>query len=99
MNNWPGVAEYRDSLQHPDKVFRLPELRACKAEVNKMGVPRARAGAFANVYKLIDPQTQTATALKLFLFANAERQQRYKAVSEHLKQSRPKCMRDLSARY
>jgi hypothetical protein len=94
MNNWPGASDYRDSLQHPDKVFRLPELRACKVEVNKMGVPRARSGAFANVYKLVNPQTQAATALKLFLYANPERQQRYQAVSDHLKKHRPKCIVD-----
>jgi hypothetical protein len=77
------LSDYRDALQSPARAFRSPDLQACHAETNRTGVPRARAGAFANVFKLIRPD-QSATALKVFLYPNPQRMERYQAVSDHL---------------
>lgn len=82
MSNWPNQCDYKDALQNPDTAFRDPELRASTAERSPMGVPRARAGAFAGVYKMTGPRG--VVALKLFNFPNEDRASRYKAVSDYL---------------
>ena len=73
MAGWPAQADYRDALQNADLAFKDPVLRACKVERNKMGVPKARSGAFASVYKLIKSNGD-AVALKLFNFPSEDRQ-------------------------
>lgn len=94
MASWPAQGDYRDALQNLDLAFRDPVLRSCTVERNRMGVPRARAGAFASVYKLTRPNGQ-AIALKLFNFPSEDRQRRYQKVSEHLVRlgaRRPNCL-------
>ena len=82
MPAWPTQSDYKDALQNPDTAFRDPDLRASQAERSPMGVPRARSGAFASVYKMTGPKG--VVALKLFNFPNEDRAQRYKAVSDYL---------------
>ncbi|OWK34503.1 hypothetical protein [Fimbriiglobus ruber] len=93
MANWPAQADYRDALQNPAGAFRDPVLQACQAETNKMRVPRARAGAFASVYKMT--HAGGVVALKLFNFPSPDRERRYRAVSEHVTRlgaRRPGCL-------
>lgn len=92
---WPTQADYRDALQNPDAVFTHRGLKTSRAEVNKLGVPRARSGAFASVYKMEGPNG--TLALKLFNFASADRERRYKAVEDHFRAldkgpGRPPCL-------
>jgi len=82
MPAWPTQSDYKDALQNPDTAFRDSDLRVSQAERSPMGVPRARSGAFASVYKMTGPQG--VVALKLFNFPNEDRAQRYKAVSDYL---------------
>jgi len=92
MSDWPAQADYRDALQNVATALRTDVLGVCadgEVERNKMKVPRARAGAFASVYKLICPRGG-ATALKLFNFPSPDRQRRYQAVVDHLKKLGPK---------
>jgi hypothetical protein len=94
MPSWPTQSDYKDSLQNPDTAFRDPDLRASTAERSPMGVPRARSGAFASVYKMTGPKG--TVALKLFNFPNEDRAQRYKAVSDYLEKElgskKPPCV-------
>ncbi len=83
MPSWPTQSDYKDSLQNPDTAFRDPDLRVSQAERSPMGVPRARSGAFASVYKM--SRGAKAVALKLFNFPNDDRAARYQAVSDYLK--------------
>lgn len=83
MPSWPTQSDYKDALQNPDTAFRDPELQASEAERSPMGVPRARSGAFASVYKML--RGPNAIALKLFNFPNEDRASRYQAVSDYLK--------------
>lgn len=83
MPSWPTQSDYKDALQNPDTAFRDPELQASQAERSPMGVPRARSGAFASVYKMT--KGPKAVALKLFNFPNEDRASRYRAVSDYLK--------------
>ncbi len=84
MPSWPTQSDYKDALQNPDTAFRDPDLQVSQAERSPMGVPRARSGAFASVYKML--RGSNATALKLFNFPNEDRVSRYQAVSDYLKQ-------------
>ncbi|MBN9118031.1 MAG: hypothetical protein J0I06_02495 [Planctomycetes bacterium] len=94
MPSWPTQADYKDALQNPDTAFRDPDLMQSTAERSTMGVPRARAGAFAAVYKMTGPKG--TVALKLFNFPNEDRASRYKAVSDYLEQElgtkKPPCV-------
>jgi hypothetical protein len=83
MPAWPTQSDYKDALQNPDTAFRDPEMRATRAETSPMGVPRARSGAFASVYKM--SRGPKVVALKLFNFPNEDRASRYRAVSDYLK--------------
>jgi hypothetical protein len=83
MPSWPTQSDYKDALQNPDTAFRDPELQVSQAERSPMGVPRARSGAFASVYKML--RGPNAIALKLFNFPNEDRASRYQAVSDYLK--------------
>ncbi|MCE9560472.1 MAG: hypothetical protein K8U57_00310 [Planctomycetes bacterium] len=83
MPSWPTQSDYKDALQNPDTAFRDPDLKASAAERSPMGVPRARSGAFASVYKMT--RGTKAIALKLFNFPNEDRAARYQAVSDYLK--------------
>ncbi|MCS6865095.1 MAG: hypothetical protein RMJ56_12005 [Gemmataceae bacterium] len=94
MPSWPTQSDYKDALQNPDSAFRDPDLRFSQAERSPMGVPRARSGAFASVYKMIGPKG--VLALKLFNFPNDERARRYQAVSDYLERQlgpkKPACL-------
>ncbi len=85
MPSWPTQSDYKDALQNPDTAFRDPDLCASQAERSPMGVPRARSGAFASVYKMTGPKG--TVALKLFNFPNEDRAQRYAAVSDYLEKA------------
>lgn len=80
--NWPSAVDYRDALQHPGRVFALPELQRGRVETNHLGVPRPRSGASAQVYKLSDDST--TIAVRVFLYPSDERETRYRAIHDHL---------------
>src|SRR5947209_7587311 len=90
MIDWPAVSDYNEALQHPQRVFKAVTLQACRAELNKLGVPKPRSGQFANVYKMINGHK--VIAVKLFKYPEKEREERFKALNEHLDRSRPGCM-------
>ena len=88
--SWPAAIEYRDALQHPARVFALPELRSCRVETNHLGVPRPRSGASAQVYKFFSHSG--VVAVRVFLYPNEQREARYHALSEHLAGVRANCL-------
>jgi hypothetical protein len=88
MPSWPNQCDYKDALQNPDLAFDDPVLQASRAERSPMGIPRARAGAFAAVYKMTGPKG--VIALKLFNFPNPDRASRYQAISDYLKSLGPR---------
>ncbi|HEV3166674.1 MAG TPA: hypothetical protein VGZ22_21795 [Isosphaeraceae bacterium] len=92
--NWPSSSDFSDAMQHPERWLKDANLRKCKAEKNKMGVPRARSGAFANVYKLVNGNL--ATAVRVFLYPNPEREERYRILHDSFLRGRPKCLVDFS---
>jgi hypothetical protein len=90
MSDWPGPIDYRDAFQHPNRIFKDSQLGRCEVGKNRMGMPASRAGGFALVYKLT--YGSAATAVRVFLHPNSDREARYRIVRDHLARNRPKCL-------
>jgi hypothetical protein len=86
--SWPVASEFVKALQNPATAFQDPRLQRCTVEINRTGRPRVWSGAFACVFKvLVDTRP---LALRVFTSDQAEREYRYRAVTEHiLLQGRP----------
>jgi hypothetical protein len=80
---WPTRAEFNAMLQNPRFAFRDKQLHCVEIERGAAGMPRARAGAFADVYRAIFPDQQSK-AIRVFASNQPERLERYRAIHEHL---------------
>jgi serine/threonine protein kinase len=80
---WPTRAEFNAMMQNPRLAFRDKQLHAVDIERGAAGMPRARAGAFADVYRAILPNQQSK-AIRVFASHQPERLERYRAIHEHL---------------
>lgn len=83
---WPTLVEYDHAVQNPSWAFEDLELSAGQTERNALGLPFARSGGCATVYKLIC--ANRAWAVRCFQRECADLQERYKAISRHLIQSK-----------
>ncbi|HYT92725.1 MAG TPA: GAF domain-containing protein, partial [Gemmataceae bacterium] len=89
--SWPNASDYQDAMQHPARCFRDRWLRGCMAEKNTLGVAKPRAGTSAHVYKL--QHGPEAKAVKVFLYPQREREERYQIISDYLKErGQPSCL-------
>src|SRR3989442_3493924 len=75
MGAWPDLTEYHEAVQHPQKAFADPGLKAVTLELDRFGMPKPVTGGNAVVYKANEPGGafavyETCTTL-LFLFANS----------------------------
>ncbi len=84
---WPTVLEYNEAIQHPSHCFQDADLRLGQVATNAMGWPMPCTGNFAAVYRLAGPNQRT-WAVKCFTREVANLQQRYQAISDHLRQAR-----------
>ena len=73
-------------LQNPRIAFRDPRLQRTVIEKNEQNQPRPWAGAFAVVYKGLDPTG--GPAVRVFTTESPERHERYDAVSAYLRGQR-----------
>jgi serine/threonine protein kinase len=90
---WPSLQDYNEAIQNPKLNLSDAELKDGKPELNRWGLPIARSGAFATVYKL---QCRRGTfAVKFFLTETPDRQQRYDEVGRFLKGHRLPYMIDI----
>ena len=85
---WPQPTDYHEAIQHPNFCFRDPELSRCEPALNAFGLPMPCSGNFAIVYRLNCPVTQRSWAVKCFIYEVSGLQQRYHAISEHLRRAR-----------
>src|SRR5262245_27405768 len=93
--DWPSIEDYRGAMQHPERVFRDPRLQACTTELNRMNLPRGRAGGYAIVYRVTN--SSWSTAVRVFINPpKPERQARYQMVHKYLEQVRPRCLVEFS---
>jgi WD40 repeat protein len=84
----PQNTEYQEAIQNPQTCFKDPELRQGQPELDTIGLPRARAGNFADVYKIQALGLGKAWAVKCFTREAPDLQQRYHAIFNHLQQAR-----------
>jgi len=83
--SWPTDADVNGMMQNPKIAFREKRLHDVKIERDVVGMPRARSGAFAVVYRAIFPNHESM-AVRVFRSDIPERRDRYKAIHDHLKQ-------------
>lgn len=80
--SYPSLQEYNEAVQNPRTAFGDPDLQAGRVELNRLGLPFARSGGFASVYKI--DCGASAFAVRCFKQEAADQQQRYRAISQHL---------------
>lgn len=81
--SWPLASEYSNMLQNPQVAFRDPELKNCIIERDNNNQPRARAGAFANVYKGTTAGGADF-AIRVFTSSSEARHNRYSLINSYL---------------
>jgi len=83
---WPTPQEYNEALQNPALSFDDVDLRSGTVELTALGLPRPITGNFASVYRLRCPSGDWA--VRCFWREYADMQDRYAAISRHLKAAR-----------
>lgn len=82
---WPTPQDYNEAIQNPHVNFADEQLRTGIVERNALGLPQPSSGAFASVYKLrVDDRE---VAVRCFLHSVSDQQQRYRALSDLLKET------------
>lgn len=80
---WPNPNEYVEALQNPQQAFGDVDLKAGKVVTNKLGLPRPISGNFATVFEVEGEGRRWA--VRCFLREVTDQQQRYAAISDHLR--------------
>ncbi len=83
---WPPLSAYSDAVQIPPDAFADPALRQGVVETTQLGLPKARTGNFACVFKVRAEGRDWA--VRCFLRPIADQQERYAVISEHLRRAR-----------
>ena len=90
--SWPLASHFSATLQNPRIAFRDPRLQRASIEKNEQNQPRPWAGAFAVVYKGIDPDGQPPFAVRVFTTESPERRERYDLISAYLQGRKLNCL-------
>src|SRR5438309_3614084 len=88
MGAWPDLTEYHEAVQHPQRAFADPGLKAVTLELDRFGMPKPATGANAVVYKAKEPggflSLKKTWAIRCFLRPISDHAERYEAISKHL---------------
>ena len=85
--NWPSARYFTEAIQCPSICFAHPQLRTTLPAVDRLGMPLVTSGQFAYVYKLKSMNGGGDFAVRCFRGYLGDRDQRYRAIQEHLKDS------------
>ncbi len=89
MGAWPDLTEYHEAVQHPQRAFADPGLKAVTLELDRFGMPKPATGANAVVYKANEPggflSFKKTWAIRCFLRPISDHAERYEAISKHLR--------------
>ena len=96
--SWPLASHFSTMLQNPRVAFRDPRLQKAVIEKNEQNQPRPWAGAFAVVYKGVDPDGQAPFAVRIFTTESPERRERYDLISAYLQGRKLNCLVDFEYR-
>ncbi len=81
---WPSLRDYNEAIQNPHTAFSDVDLKSGKPELDALGIfPRPRTGRFASVYKIQCGQHNWA--VRCFSQEVRDQQERYAAISKHLR--------------
>ena len=81
--SWPIGPDYNDAIQNPQANLRDPCLRRGTVVTNRLGLPAVNSGRFASVFQVHEGSQKWA--VKCFTWHIRDQQDRYKAISDHLK--------------
>lgn len=85
--NWPSARHFTEAIQCPSICFAHPHLRHTLPAVDRLGMPLVTSGQFAYVYKLKSMNGNGDFAVRCFRGYLGDRDQRYRAIQEHLHNS------------
>ena len=81
---WPSARHFTEAIQCPSICFAHPSLRNTLPAVDRLGMPLVTSGQFAYVYKLKSTNGDSDYAIRCFRGYLGDRDQRYRAIQEHL---------------
>ncbi|HEU4509555.1 MAG TPA: hypothetical protein VFR78_15025 [Pyrinomonadaceae bacterium] len=84
---WPSARYFTEAIQCPSVCFAHPLLRSTLPAVDRLGMPLVTSGQFAYVYKLNSMNGNGNFAVRCFRGYLGDRDQRYRAIQEHLRTS------------
>jgi serine/threonine protein kinase len=84
---WPSARYFTEAIQCPSVCFSHPLLRGTLPAVDRLGMPLVTSGQFAYVYKLKSTNGNGDFAVRCFRGYLGDRDQRYRAIQEHLHSS------------
>ena len=84
---WPSARHFTEAIQCPSICFAHPHLRDTLPAVDRLGMPLVTSGQFAYVYKLKSRNGNGDFAVRCFRGYLGDRDQRYRAIQEHLRTS------------
>jgi hypothetical protein len=92
MGAWPDLTEYHEAVQHPQRAFADPGLKAVSLELDRFGMPKPATGGNAVVYKANEAggffSFGKTWAIRCFLRPISDHAERYEAISRHLRRVR-----------
>ena len=81
---WPSARHFTEAVQCPSICFSHPLLRGTLPAVDRLGMPLVTSGQFAYVYKLKSVNGGGDFAVRCFRGYLGDRDQRYRAIQDHL---------------
>lgn len=84
---WPSARYFTEAIQCPSVCFAHPLLRNTLPAVDRLGMPLVTSGQFAYVYKLKSMNGNGDFAVRCFRGYLGDRDQRYRAIQEHVRTS------------
>lgn len=84
---WPSARYFTEAIQCPSVCFAHPLLRNTLPAVDRLGMPIVTSGQFAYVYKLKSIDGNGDFAVRCFRGYLGDRDQRYRAIQEHVRTS------------
>jgi hypothetical protein len=83
-NFWPTARHYAEAVQCPALCFEESSLKHMLPAVDRLGMPLVTSGQFAYVFKLNAGGAGETLAVRCFRGYLGDRQDRYRALDEHL---------------
>ena len=91
---WPSARHFTEVIQCPSVCFASPVLKNTLPAVDRLGMPIVTSGQFAYVYKLKSTNGHGDFAVRCFRGYLGDRDQRYRAIQDHVQSLPVVCLSD-----